>query len=59
MSKILTLAVETNGSMRGRANLKTIDSLTMVEFEQFVKEHVAKGTKVHTERFKSYGSLYK
>ena len=56
---LVAIAVETNGSTMGRAYLKTINSLTMPELEQFVKDHVAKGAKVTTDRFKSYGSLNK
>ena len=54
---LVAIAVETNGSTMGRAYLKTIDSLRMVELEQFVKDHVTKGAKVTTDCFTSYGSL--
>lgn len=56
---VVAIAVETDGSTMRRAYLKTIDSLTMGELEQFVKDHVAEGTKVRTDCFKSYGSLNK
>ena len=54
---LVAIAVETNGSTMGRAYLKTINSLTMTELEQFVKDHVARATKVSTDGHKSYGSL--
>ena len=54
---LVAIAVETNGSTMGRAYLKTINSLTMTELEQFVKDHVARATKVSTDGYKSYGSL--
>lgn len=54
---LVAIAVETNGSTMGRAYLKTINSLTMTELEQFVKDHVAITTKVSTDGHKSYGSL--
>ena len=54
---LVAIAVETNGSTMGRAYLKTINSLTMTELEQFVKDHVARATKVRTDGHKSYGSL--
>jgi len=54
---LVAIAVETNGSTMGRAYLKTIESLKMVELEQFVKDHVAQGAKVITDYYPSYGSL--
>ena len=54
---LVAIAVETNGSTMGRAYLKTINSLTMTELEQFVKDHVTRATKVSTDGHKSYGSL--
>ena len=54
---LVAIAVETNGSTMGRAYLKTINSLTMTELELFVKDHVARATKVSTDGHKSYGSL--
>ena len=54
---LVAIAVETNGSTMGRAYLKTINSLTMTELEQFVKDHVARATKVSSDGHKSYGSL--
>lgn len=54
---LVAIAVETNGSTMGRAYLKTINSLTMIELEHFVKDHVARATKVSTDGHKSYGSL--
>jgi transposase-like protein len=57
--RLVAIAVETNGSTMGRVYLKTINSLKAAELEQFVKDHVAIGTKVNTDCFKSYGSLNK
>ena len=54
---LVAIAVETNGSTMGRAYLKTIDSLKMNDLEKFVKDHVARGAKVNTDGFLSYGSL--
>lgn len=54
---LVAIAVETDGINMGRAYLETMDSLLMDEMEQFVKEHVAKGTKVSTDYFKSYNFL--
>tara|TARA_B100000315_G_C14440985_1_gene524662 strand:+ start:106 stop:1002 length:897 start_codon:yes stop_codon:yes gene_type:complete len=54
---LVAIAVETNGSTMGRAYLKTINPLTMIELEQFVKDHLARATKVSTDGHKSYGSL--
>ena len=56
---LVALAVETDGSTMGRAYLKIIVSLMMNELEQFVKNHVAQGSQVSTDGFKSYGFLHK
>lgn len=56
---LVAIAVETNGSTMGRAYIKTIDSLKMNDLEKFVKDHVARGAKVNTDGFLSYGSLNK
>jgi transposase-like protein len=56
---VVAIAVETDGTTMGRAYLKTIDSLKMNELEQFVKDHVAQGSQVNTDGFKSYGFLQK
>ena len=56
---LVAIAVETNGSSMGLAYLKTINSLTMAELEQFVKDHVVKGTKISTDCYKSYSSLHR
>jgi hypothetical protein len=54
---LVAIAVETNGALMGRAYLKTIESLKMVELEKFVKDHVTQGARVSTDYYPSYGSL--
>ena len=56
---LVAIAVETNGTTMGRTYLKIIDSLKMNVLEKFVTDHVAKGTKINTDGFLSYGSLNK
>jgi transposase-like protein len=54
---LVAIAVETNGTTMGRAYLKTIESLKMVELEKFVKDHVTQGARVITDYYPSYSSL--
>ena len=54
---IVAITVETTGSTRGRAYLKTLNSLMRTDIEQFVKDHVKTGTIINTDRFKSYCSF--
>ena len=54
---LVAVVVETDGTNMGRAYLKNIEHPSKEEIGGFLKTHVAKGVKITTDGFPSYGFL--